>query len=92
MKPGHTALSRFMELHTMQSTNDVAVLLCVPPASVRRVKSQLELIESIHFKRQGTRLLWTPEGVDALSISIHDNPFAGLLGNRTLWAEEIAAA
>jgi hypothetical protein len=91
MKLRHTAFSQFMESYTMQSTNEIAALLCIPPASIRRVKSQLELTENIHFKRQGTRLLWTPEGVDALSISVHDNPFAGLLDNKVLWAGEMAA-
>jgi hypothetical protein len=74
----------------MQSTQEVAALLSIPAASVRRIKKQLgtEIVEGFHFVRQGTRLLWTAEGVDALSHYLHDNPFAGLLEGADLYEDE----
>jgi hypothetical protein len=72
----------------MQSTQEVGDLLSIPAASVRRIKKQLDLMEGFHFVRQGTHLLWTAEGVDALSRYLHDNPFAGLLEGADLFGDE----
>jgi hypothetical protein len=74
----------------MQTTRDVAALLSIPPASMRRIKKELGLIKDFHFVKEGQRLLWTPEGVDSLSAYVYDNPFAGLLRG-DLWDVDEAA-
>lgn len=72
----------------MQTTQEVADLLNVPAPSVRRIKKQLALTEGFHFVKEGSRLLWTGEGVDELSYYLTNNPFAGLLEDGELFEEE----
>jgi hypothetical protein len=72
----------------MQTTNQVAALLHVPAASVRRMKQELQLTEDFHFIKDGNRLMWTPEGVDELAQYVHDNPFSNLLNDGDLFEEE----
>lgn len=76
----------------MQSTNDVAALLGIPPASVRRIKQEMGLTEDFHFIKQGNRLLWTVDGTDVLSTYVHENPFIGLLEDESLWDEDMDEA
>jgi hypothetical protein len=72
----------------MQTTKDIAALLNIPAASVRRMKQALGLVEEFHFVKQGNRLLWTTTGADALSAYVHANPFAGLLDDNDLWGAD----
>jgi hypothetical protein len=71
----------------MQTTQEVADLLNIPAASVRRIKKHLNLTEGFHFIKEGKRLMWTGEGIDELSYYLNENPFAGLLDgwSRGFW-------
>jgi hypothetical protein len=72
----------------MQTTQEIADLLNIPAASVRRIKQQLSLNEGFHFVKEGNRLLWTPDGADAITLYVNENPFVGLLEGDLFGEEE----
>jgi hypothetical protein len=72
----------------MQTTQEIADILNIPAPSVRRIKKQLDLTEGFHFVKEGSRLLWTPDGADAITLYVNENPFVGLLGGDLFGDEE----